>query len=93
MWCCAKAMLQGDSGKAQGRAHGALSPLCSRVLDSLVSLLGQPGTGGRRLLLKSAPMPGGCRDSHRAWGLGQAPQPRCAFPACTSAPFLWILLL
>lgn len=27
------------------------------------------------------------------WGSGQAPQPHCTFPACTSTPFLWNLLL
>lgn len=70
MWRWAKVMLWGDSEKARGRVHVALSPLCSHGLDSLVSLLGQSGAGGRRILLKSALVLSGCRDSHPCLGLG-----------------------
>lgn len=46
----------------------ALSPLCSHLLDSLVSPLGQPVTSGSRFLPASALKPSGCMDAHPSCG-------------------------
>lgn len=56
----------------------ALIPLRSRLLDSLVSPHGQPGTGGSRFLPKSALKPCGCMVTH----------PSCGWPPSHVVPFL-----
>lgn len=61
-------MLWENLGRAWERAAMALSPLCSHLLDSLVSPLGQPVTAGSRFLPTSALKPCGCVDAHPSCG-------------------------
>lgn len=70
----------GGTWESHGREHPqtALVPLCRHLLGSLVSPLGQPGTGGSRFLPKPALKPCGCMDAH----------PSCGWPPSHAVPFL-----